>query len=92
MPPGVSRSHVKKRKVSEESEEQEDSEEQQEMPQLMVATRQRRSAAMKSHKVWDTLKPGAAKMGMEEEQQEGAGESSSGFTCFFTFYNKMGKL
>jgi hypothetical protein len=60
MPPGVSRMNVKKRKVSEESEESPD-------PGLMVAGRQRRAAAQKSHKVWDQLKPGA-KPNMEEEQ------------------------
>lgn len=52
--------NVKKRKVSEESEESPD-------PGLMVAGRQRRAAAQKSHKVWDQLKPGA-KPNMEEEQ------------------------
>jgi hypothetical protein len=75
MPPGVSRSHVKKRKTSEESEEREGSEEQ----QSLLAGRQRRSAAMKSHKVWDTLKPGAkSQLEVEDEPQQQPDSSQGG--------------
>lgn len=77
MPPGLSREHTRKRKAStsEGSEELggmaavEEREEQ--LAELNIAGgRQRRSAAMKSHKVWDALKPGAAKHHTDEAMEE----------------------
>ena len=83
MPPGVSKSHVKKRKApSEESEGREDSEEQHEEHSL-IAGRQRRTAATKSHHAWDTLKPGA-KPNLDVEDEVQVGENSSGLISTFT--------
>ncbi|KAL3098017.1 hypothetical protein niasHT_027562 [Heterodera trifolii] len=70
MPPGISRENIKKRKTStsEGSDEQDSEQEEQHAPELNIASRQRRTAAMKSHKVWDVLKPGA-KMHAEGETE-----------------------
>ena len=88
MPPGVSKLHVKKRKApSEESEEHEDSEEQHE-EQSLVAGRQRRTAATKSHHAWDTLKPGA-KPNLDVEDEVQVGENSSGLISIFILKTKQ---
>uniref|UniRef100_A0A183BHZ3 C3H1-type domain-containing protein n=2 Tax=Globodera pallida TaxID=36090 RepID=A0A183BHZ3_GLOPA len=57
----LSREHVKKRKAStsEGSDELGSGREEQQQTENIAASRQRRTAAMKSHKVWDVLKPGA---------------------------------
>lgn len=66
MPPGLMKRNSSKRKASEGSDEQEFSEE-----QSLVAGRPSRKAALKSHRVWDTLKPGAAKHAEVEEELSG---------------------
>uniref|UniRef100_A0A183BHZ2 t-SNARE coiled-coil homology domain-containing protein n=1 Tax=Globodera pallida TaxID=36090 RepID=A0A183BHZ2_GLOPA len=57
----LNREHVKKRKAStsEGSDELGSGREEQQQTENIAASRQRRTAAMKSHKVWDVLKPGA---------------------------------
>jgi hypothetical protein len=70
MPPGIIKRNSK-RKVSEGADEQEFSEE-----QSLIAGRQTRQAALKSHRVWDTLKPGAGK---HAEMDEEMSSESPGF-------------
>nr|CAD2192571.1 unnamed protein product [Meloidogyne enterolobii] len=61
-----------KRKASEGSDEQEFSEE-----QTLIAGRPSRKAALKSHRVWDPLKPGAAKHADVEEEASGESPGTS---------------
>jgi len=81
MPPGIMKRNSSKRKASEGSDEQEFSEE-----QTLIAGRPSRKAALKSHRVWDPLKPGAAKHADVEE--EASGESPGFFYKIFIVSGK----
>nr|CAD2153652.1 unnamed protein product [Meloidogyne enterolobii] len=72
MPPGIMKRNSSKRKASEGSDEQEFSEE-----QTLIAGRPSRKAALKSHRVWDPLKPGAAKHADVEEEASGESPGTS---------------
>lgn len=97
MPPGLMKTHLKKRKASDESEERDGSEEQEQPPPPQAMVRQRRSAAQKCHEVWESIKPGAKMAGyMEEEQKRGQSPSpnteSGGFLFDLIFKLSNGNI